>query len=95
MWEGAPGAVVSAAAAGKVRAVGEDEILGRYVRLTHSGDLETIYYGLSDIQVEAGQPLRVYDTLGTLGESGALRLMVLLEGKPQDPGKYMSLVDAG
>ncbi len=92
MWEGAPNAQVCAAAAGQVRAVGEDEMLGPYVRLLHADDLETIYYGLAAIQVEEGQPIRKHDTLGTLGEAGMLRLRVLLAGQPQSPGKYMDLV---
>lgn len=92
MWEGAPNAKVSAAAAGQVRAVGEDALLGPYVRLMHANELETIYYGLSTIQVEEGQPIRRHDTLGELGEDGTLRLHVLLAGKPQSPVQYLDLV---
>lgn len=92
MWEGAPNAKVSAAAAGQVRAVGEDPLLGPYVRLLHANELETIYYGLTGIRVEEGQPIRRHDTLGELGESGTLRMHVLLAGEPQPPEQYMDLV---
>ena len=95
IWEGAPNAEVIASAAGEVRAVGEDNMLGKYVRLMHADDLETIYYGLATIQVEEGQPIRRQDTLGTLGEDGTLRLSVLLLGEPQPPDTYLDLVIAG
>jgi hypothetical protein len=95
IWEGAPNAQVIASAAGEVRAIGEDSILGKYVRLSHAGDLETIYYGLATIQVEEGQPIRRQDTLGTLGEDGTLRLSVLLAGEPQSPDTYWDLVHEG
>lgn len=95
MWKGAPHAEVVATASGQVRAIGEDSILGRYVRLQHADDVETIYYGLSAVNVEEGQPIRRNDTLGTLGEDGMLRLHVLLAGKPQPPEQYLDLVNAG
>lgn len=95
IWEGAPNAEVIASAAGEVRAVGEDSMLGKYVRLMHADDIETIYYGLATIQVEEGQPIRRQDTLGTLGENGTLRLSVLLSGEPQPPDTYLDLVIAG
>lgn len=90
-WSGAPNAEVIASAAGQVRAIGEDAMMGSYVRLQHQGDLETVYYGLADIRVEQGQPIRRQDTLGTLGEDGVLRLSVLLSGKPQPPGAYLDI----
>lgn len=92
IWQNAPGAEVVASAAGQVRAIGEDVILGKYVRLTHAGDLETIYYGLETINVEEGQPIKKRDTLGTLGEDGMLHLSVLLSGEPQSPDTYLDLV---
>lgn len=91
-WESEPHAEVIASAAGEVRAVGEDPVLGPYVRLMHSDDLETIYYGLREIHVEEGQPVRRMDTLGLLGEDGSLCLEVLLEGRPQRPEEYFDVV---
>ncbi len=91
-WEGAPGAEVVASAPGEVRAVGTDPVLGPYVRLMHQGDLETVYYGLNEVLVEVGQPIRRLDTLGILGDEGTLCLGVLLEGRPQEPGNYFDLV---
>ncbi len=90
-WEESPNAQVIAAANGRVRAIGLDDLLGNYIRLEHDGELETIYYGFSSIQVEEGQPIRKLDTLGTLGPSGFLRLYVLNAGKPQPPENYFDL----
>ncbi len=95
IWQNAPGAEVVASAAGEVRAIGEDSILGQYVRLMHPGDLETIYYGLNTINVEEGQPIKKRDTLGTLGDDGMLHLSVLLAGEPQSPDTYLDLVLQG
>ncbi len=95
IWQNAPGAEVVASAAGEVRAIGEDAILGQYVRLMHPGDLETIYYGLETINVEEGQPIKKRDTLGTLGDDGMLHLSVLLSGEPQSPDAYLDLVLQG
>ena len=95
IWQNAPGAEVVASAAGEVRAIGEDTVMGKYVRLMHAGDLETIYYGLETINVEEGQPIKKRDTLGMLGEDGMLRLSVLLSGEPQAPDTYLDLVLQG
>ena len=90
-WEESPDAQVIAAANGRVRAIGVDDLLGNYIRLEHDGELETIYYGLNSIQVEEGQPIRKLDSLGTLGSGGFLRLYVLYAGKPQPPENYFEL----
>jgi murein DD-endopeptidase MepM/ murein hydrolase activator NlpD len=91
---GGPPTQVMASARASAR-IGEDSILGKYVRLSHSGDLETSYYGLATIQVEQGQPIRRLVTLGTRGEDGTLRLSVLLAGEPQSPDTYWDLVHEG
>ncbi|MDL2258096.1 M23 family metallopeptidase [Eubacteriales bacterium OttesenSCG-928-K08] len=91
-WDGAPNAQVVAAAAGEVRAIGEDTVLGQYVRIAHAGELETIYYGLETVNVEQGQPIRKQDTLGALGEEGTLRVCFLLSGAPQPPETYLNIV---
>ena len=87
----AAGVSVSASAGGEVRAIGEDPALGPYVRIHHGEDLESIYYHLSDIRVEEGQPLLLGDTLGTVPEDGKLYLRVLKTGAPQQIDRYMSV----
>ena len=87
-----PGDAVSVSAAGEVRAISSDQELGDYVRVNHGSELESVYYNLTDIRVEVGQPLMAKDTLGLVGDSGALYISVLLNGTPQDPTAYL---DAG
>ena len=78
-----PGENVCAAAAGQVRSVGIDEQYGKYVRIGHGGDLESVYYHLDAVCVEEGQPLQTNDTLGTVGSDGELYVAVLEGGQPQ------------
>lgn len=92
--DAAAGEIVSASAGGEVRAVGEDPELGAYVRIHHGDDLESVYYHLSDIRVEQGQPLLLGDTLGTVPEDGRLYLRIYRTGAPQDIETYMDVPDA-
>ncbi len=88
------GDVVAVSAAGEVRAISNDEELGAYVRVNHGSDLESVYYNLKDVRVEVGQPLMAKDTLGLVGDSGALYVCVLLGGTPQDPMAYLDTLDS-
>lgn len=85
------GAIVSASAGGEVRAIGEDPALGPYVRIYHGEDLESIYYHLSEIRVEEGQPLLLGDTLGTVPEDGKIYLRIYRTGAPQDIESYVDV----
>lgn len=88
---GRAGDTVSVAAAGEVRAIARDEALGDYIRMHHGSDLESVYYNVSDIRVEVGQPLLARDTLGLLGDSGELYVSILLSGAPQAPAAYLDV----
>ena len=85
------GDVVSCCAAGEVRATGRDATLGDYVRVNHGNDLESVYYHLTDICVEEGQPLMAHDTLGLVAGDGKLYVDILLSGAPQNPGDYLDI----
>ena len=89
--EGEQGADVIAADAGTVIAVGEDASLGTYVCIKQSSDMELYYYGLAEVFVEDGQPVKKLDTLGTLSEQGTLTISVLKQGRPQNPGDYFEI----
>jgi len=80
---------------GTVRAVGNDAAYGDYVRLSLQNGLEVIYYGLDEISVETGQPLRSGDTLGYAEEDQSLRVTVLEEGRPLQVLEYMDLTILG
>ncbi len=78
------GASGIACADGVVEALGVDEIRGQYVRLRHAAGLETFLYGLSEVSVEQGQPLKSGDILGkSAGDS--LYFEARVNGAPQDP----------
>lgn len=79
-----------APAACKVKDMGEDEALGSYVRLALlEADQEVVYYGLSDISVEAGQQLAVKDSLAQA--QGSLIVAVYSAGRPMDPLAYFGI----
>jgi len=85
------GSEVSLSAGGEVRAIGEDTVLGDYVRIHHGNDLESIYYHLTDICVEKGQPLLLGDTLGKVGSDGLLYLRIYQTGAPQPIEDFISV----
>ncbi len=78
------GASGVACADGVVEALGTDEARGQYVRLRHAAGLETFLYGLAEVAVEQGQPLKSGDILGkSAGDS--LYFEARVNGAPQDP----------
>ena len=87
------GEEVSVSAAGEVRAVGSDDVLGRFIRVHHGGDLESVYYNVDDIRVEEGQPLLASDTLGVVGEGGRVHVRVTASGTPQLPAAYLDVAE--
>ncbi len=85
------GDTVRLSAAGEVTAIGTDEVLGDYVRISHGGDLESVYYHLADICVEEGQPLSAKDALGKVNADGTLYLCILSDGAPVNPETYLDV----
>jgi len=83
------GADVSSSCKGMVHSIGEDASLGNYVCVRRDETLDFYYYGLSEIFVEEGQPVKMKDTLGALGADGRLCLAVLDNGRPMDPREYI------
>jgi len=82
---------VRLSAAGEVKSVGTDEILGDYVRISHGGELESVYYHLSNICVEEGQPLSAKDVLGKVAADGTLYVCILQNGSPVNPETYLNV----
>lgn len=80
---------------GRVKSVGQDASLGKYVMVSHDNDITTVYYGLDEIIVEEGQPLRRLDNLGKLGADGVLSMAITKGGKPQDVSKYIDMQGNG
>ena len=79
----AVGAEVVCPADGRVKAVGEDPELGKYVSVAVDGDIEFTIYGMGEIGVEEGQPVKQRQKLGNaLGASVTIRAW--RSGRPID-----------
>lgn len=76
---------VSLPAAGEVREIFTDESLGTAIRVSHGSALESVYYGVSDVRVETGQPLLAFDTLGVMPESGEIHISIAQSGTALTP----------
>ena len=82
---------VVACMSGKVLSVEEEPSLGKSVRVQADGDVETIYYGFSEVSVKAGDMILADDVLGTVERGRSIYLKVLERGEPQDPTGYVDL----
>jgi murein DD-endopeptidase MepM/ murein hydrolase activator NlpD len=87
-------AVVVSAARGMVIEEGWDNDLGRYVRINHDFDAETVYGHLASTFVKAGDQLAKGDALGIVGNTGRslgphLHFEIILKGKAVDPLSYL------
>lgn len=70
---------------GYVKEVGSDDALGAFVRIATAEDKEIVYYGLSEVTVEAGQTLRKSDSIGSVDTGAALCVSVTENGRPMNP----------
>lgn len=87
-------AVVVSAARGTVTEQGWDNDLGRYVRVNHDFDVETVYGHLSRAFVKPGDQLGKGDPLGVVGNTGRslgphLHFEIIFKGKAVDPLTYL------
>ncbi|MBO4562050.1 MAG: M23 family metallopeptidase [Clostridia bacterium] len=78
---------------GRVKAVGEDEALGRYVSVITDDDIEFTVYGLDEIAVEQGQPVKQRQKLGVAAHS-SVAVKGCKAGRPLDLGEVFGLGDA-
>lgn len=91
--EGTP---IYAAFSGTVETVSESNGRGKYLILTHSNGLQTIYCHCSAILVEAGTKINGGEKIAEVGATGQatgphLHLEVLLNGMRYDPAWLMGL----
>ena len=97
----AENAAVTAAAAGRVKAVWEDPLMGWCVALTHSGDCVTVYKNLAaDVAdgITAGAEVQKGQLLGHVGDSAMteiaadphLHMEMTVKGLAVDPLEYFS-----
>jgi murein DD-endopeptidase MepM/ murein hydrolase activator NlpD len=94
------GSAVCAAAAGEVYTVYEDEAMGTTVVLRHQGDYVTTYSSLDEtLEVEAGDTVKLGQTIGYVGRSAALEtaigehvhFSVRCKDEPVDPAEFLNL----
>lgn len=76
---------------GEVITIGEDVRYGRYVRLRHSDNLETIYYGFDEIGVSEGNIVQTGAVLGTIERGRSVYMQILHDGEPQNPTSYVNI----
>ena len=85
--QGSEGQSVKAAAAGSVRYLGESED-GYIIELTHDGGFSSIYQGLSQVGVTAGQELRLGEVIGSTSD-GEVLFTLLLNEEEVNPLEYL------
>ena len=78
-----PGSDIVSPVAGRVKAVGEDETLGRYVSVVTDGDVEFTVYGLGETDVEQGQPVKQRQKLGS-AKTATVAVRAYKSGRPVD-----------
>ena len=84
------GASIYAVFPGEVAEIGTSDVYGNYIRLTHSGGLETIYCHCSQILAPEGAIVRAGERIAEVGSTGIstgphVHLSVLLDGSYLDP----------
>jgi len=89
--EGAP---VKAVMDGLIISIGQDSELGKYVKLKHDNDLETVYGHMKDIYVKQNENVKQGFIIGTVGKTGLaetphLHFEVWEANMPRDPLKWL------
>ena len=64
------GTVIAAFADGKVAAVGESSLLGKYVTVQHTNGYQTLYAHCSRVTASSGQQVRMGDPIAEVGQTG-------------------------
>lgn len=81
---------------GTVSEVGENNSLGKYVRIQHSGGVEVLYGHCEAIVAQTGDVVRGGDTVALVGSTGVstgshVHLCVFVDGLHCDPSTFISL----
>ena len=90
------GAALVAMYDGEVAEVGENDNIGRYVRLRHNGGVEVLYGHCESIVAQQGQMVKAGDTVALVGSTGVstgnhVHLSIRIDGKACDPAALISL----
>lgn len=88
------GSDVISPAGGRIKAVGTDPDLGRFVSVVTDGDVEFTVYGFDEVSVEEGQPVKARQKLGTV-KGSAVTVRAWKSGRPVDLFELFGLGKAG
>lgn len=91
---GKTGDPIYSALEGKVIYAGWESGYGLVIKLSHSGNIQTIYGHCSSIGVKIGQNIKKGEVIGKVGSTGNstgphLHFEVRINGKPENPAKYI------
>lgn len=78
---------------GKVSEVGKNDLIGNYVKITHSDNLVSLYQIIDDITVEKGDYIKQGDKIGSsstssLAQDNLLLFELLINNENVNPEKY-------
>lgn len=84
---------------GKVKAVGEDKNLGKYILIDHGDGIETKYGALADIKVKNEEELSKGTVIGKIGSNNEsktshLHFELIYMGENKNPEEYMNFSKA-
>lgn len=88
------GTKIYAPARGLVLKTGHDKRIGKFIVISHTDQIKTIYGHLSAINAEAGKEVKRGERIGLMGNSGLstgshLHYMVIKEGRAVNPLEYI------
>jgi len=90
------GSDVKSAHDGAIMASGASPEYGNYVRITHTGGLETVYANCSRVIAKKGQSVKMGDIIATIGDADIftgshLHFEIWRDGNAVDPLEYISV----
>ena len=90
------GAPLMAIYDGEVVEMGEDDVLGRYIRMRHSEGIEIVYGHCEQVVVRQGDWIKAGDKVALVGSTGEstgnhVHLSVIVNGEPCNPADVVSL----
>lgn len=90
------GAALAAMYDGEVTEVGENDSIGRYVRLRHNGGIEVLYGHCKIVLAQQGEKVKAGNTVALVGSTGVstgshVHLSVKVDGQNCDPAALISL----
>ncbi len=94
--DGKKGEEILAAISGEVIETGNDDSYGKYIRLSHEEEIDTLYAHCDVISVKKGQRVQKGEVIGKVGNSGAvlgehLHFEIWKNDMALDPMQYISL----